>query len=74
MEFPIVLTFSKCDKVQCKEVVIIDDTTVEKEESFGLILERLPGVNSFVEIDPNRTMITILDNDSKYSRLGAELH
>ena len=65
MEFPKELTFSKCDKVQCKEVVIIDDRTVEKEESFDLILERLPGVNSLVEIVPNRTTITILDNDSK---------
>ena len=59
------LIFPKCDKIQCKEVVIIDDRTVEKEESFDLILERLPGVNSLVEIVPNRTTITILDNDGK---------
>ena len=59
------LTFSECDKVQCKEVFIIDDRTVEYQESFDLILERLPGVNSYVEIDPNRTTINILDNDGK---------
>ena len=58
--------------VQCKQVVIIDDRTVEKNESFDLILERQPGVDSLVDIDPYRTMITILDNDGKYSRLGAE--
>ena len=59
------LTFSACDKVQCKEVVIIDDRTVEKEESFYLTLERLPGVSDHAEIDSNRTTITILDNDGK---------
>ena len=59
------LPFSECDKVQCKEVFIIDDRTVEKQESFHLILERLPGVDHHVEIDPNRTTITILDNDGK---------
>ena len=51
--------------VQCKQVVIIDDKTVEKKESFDLFLERLPGINSHAHVDPNRTKITILDNDSK---------
>ena len=59
------LTFEPCDTVQCREVVIIDDKTVEMEESFDLTLERLPGVNSYVDIDPDRTKITILDNDGK---------
>ena len=60
------LMFSKCDKIQCREVVIIDDGTVEKEESFDLILEKIPSINYLpVEIDPSRTTITILDNDSK---------
>ena len=64
-EFSKELAFSKCDIVQCREVIIIDDTTVEEEEAFDLTLERVPGVNSHVEIDPNRTTITILDNDGK---------
>ena len=58
------LIFSPCDRVQCKGVVIIDDRTVEKNESFGLILERQPGVDSRIDIDP-WTKITILDNDGK---------
>ena len=65
MAFSRVLSFSACDTVQCKEVVIIDDTTVEKNESFDLIFERLPGVDGHVEMDPNRATITILDNDGK---------
>ena len=59
------LTFDPCDRVKCKAVHIIDDKTVEKNESFDLVLERQPGVNSHVDIDPNRTRITIMDNDSK---------
>ena len=59
------LSFSPCDMVQCKEVVIIDDKTVEKDESFDLILERLPGISRHAHIDPDMTTITILDNDSK---------
>ena len=58
------LTFEPCDTVKCKAVHIIDDKTVEKNESFDLILEGLPGV-SYAEIDPNRATITILDNDGK---------
>ena len=65
VEFPGELIFSKCDRVQCKEVVIIDDRTVEKNESFDLILEKLPGVDSHYYLNPNRTTITILDNDGK---------
>ena len=65
MKFSKDLSFSKCDRVQCKEVVIIDDTTVEKNESFDLILEKPLGVNGHVYLNPNRTTITILDNDGK---------
>lgn len=59
------LTFTVCSKGECGYVDIIDDVTVEEIESFDLTLESLPGVNSHVILELNKTNITIVDNDSK---------
>lgn len=61
------LRFSQCSKEVCTSVVIIDDETVEELEWFDLTLERLPGVNTHVILEPSRTRITIAEdnNDGK---------
>lgn len=60
-----IFRFSECDKSACLFVHIFDDDIVEVQESFDLTLERLPGVNSYLILEPNRTTITIEDIDGE---------
>lgn len=65
MSIGISLVFLACQKEKCASVIINDDERVEELESFYLTLERIPGVNGHVILEPNKTKITIEDNDSK---------
>ena len=52
----------------CFMIDIIDDEVVESVESFTLVLDLEPfQVQSAVLVQPNVTVISIIDDDSKYA-------
>ena len=60
------LTFDTCDTRQCTEISIMDDMIVELTESFFVTLERTPGLDSRITLDPVDGEIEIIDNDGVY--------
>ena len=64
-----VLTFPACTLRQCVNVSIIDDMLQETNESFSLTLERSPGLDSRITLDPAHSTVIILNDDSKCKQL-----
>ena len=61
------LTFGPCDTRQCTEIPIVDDMIVElTDESFFITLERTPGLDSRITLDPVDGEIEITDDDGVY--------
>ena len=44
--------FCACETQSCVYVTIVDDTVDEPEQFFGVTLERTPGLNSKITLDP----------------------
>ena len=61
-----VLAFSACDTQQCIEIQIQDDIIVELTEPFSVTLERTPGLDSRIILDPVHSKIDITDNDGVF--------
>ena len=63
-----ILAFGSCDTRQCTEIPIVDDMIVVQEltESFFVTLERTPGLNSRIALDPVDGEIEITDDDGVY--------
>ena len=58
-----ILAFDTCDTRQCTEISIEDDMKAELTESFFITLERTPGLDSRITLDPVDGEIEISDND-----------
>ena len=58
-----ILGFGPCDTQQCTEITIVDDMIVELTESFFVTLERTPGLDSRITLDPVDGEIEITDDD-----------
>ena len=58
-----ILEFDACDTRQCTEMPIVDDMIVELTESFFVTLERTPGLDSRITLDPVDGEIEITDNE-----------
>ena len=58
-----ILEFDSCDTRQCTEITIVDDMIVELTESFFVTLERTPGLDSRITLDPVDGEIEITDDD-----------
>ena len=58
-----ILEFDTCDTRQCTEIPIRDDRIVERTESFCVILERTPGLDSRITLNPVKGEIEIIDGD-----------
>ena len=58
-----ILGFGSCDTQQCTEIPIVDDMIVELTESFFVTLERTPGLDSRITLDPVDGEIEITDDD-----------
>ena len=58
-----ILEFGSCDTRQCTEIPIVDDMIVELTESFFVNLERTPGLDSRLTLDPVDGEIEIIDDD-----------
>ena len=61
-----ILAFGSCDTRQCTEIPIVDDMIVELTESFFVTLERTPGLDSRITVDPVHGEIEITDDDGVY--------
>ena len=57
------LEFGSCDTRQCTEIPIVDDMIVELTELFFVTLERTPGLDSRITLDPVDGEIEISDDD-----------
>ena len=64
-----ILTFGACDTRQCTEIAIMDDVIVELTESFLVTLERTPGLDSWITLDPVDGEVVITDDDGVCSAL-----
>ena len=58
-----VLMFDSCDTRKCMNVTIVDDLQVEPDESLTYHLDRTPGLDSSIQLDPVNGEIEIVDND-----------
>ena len=60
-----ILQFDTCDVRQCTFVSIVNDSVNEPEEFFTYTLERTPGLNERIDLDPTMGTVVITDDDSK---------
>ena len=60
------LAFEECQQLNCVELNIINDLTVETTESFGVILERTEDMSSAIILNPSDAVLEIRDDDCEY--------
>ena len=60
-----VVNFAACETRQCVNVTIVDDFVDEPIESFSVTLERTPGLDMRIRLDPVDGVVEIDDNDGK---------
>ena len=54
-----IMTFTACETRRCLDITIVNDTEGEPDETFGITLERTPGLTGRITLDPMDGMITI---------------
>ena len=59
------LLFADCDSKPCMNVFIDDDSVIESDESFLYTLQRTPGLDPRVILDPSAGEVIIMDNDGR---------
>ena len=47
-----IITFAACDTQHCMDIPIVNDTKNEPDETFAITLERPPGLNDRITLDP----------------------
>ena len=62
-----ILEVGSCNTRQCTEITIVDDMIAEMTESFFVTLERSPGLDSRLTLDPVDGEIEIIDDDGIFS-------
>ena len=62
----IILQFDTCDVRQCILVSIVNDLVDEPEEFFIYTLERTPGLDDRIDLDPTIGTVVISDDESKH--------
>ena len=65
-ELSTILKFPTCGTRQCVNVSIVDDDVLENVESFYVTLERTPGLDVRIALDPVDGIISIIDNGEGY--------
>ena len=55
--------FDMCETRRCTEIPIVNDMIVELTESFLVILERTPGLDSRITLNPINGAVEIIDDD-----------
>ena len=59
----VILQFDSCDTRKCVIVPIVDDLQVEPDESLMYHLDRTPGLDFSIQLDPVNGEIEIVDDD-----------
>ena len=67
IELSTILSFPTCGTRQCVNVTIVDDDVLENVESFDVTLERTPGLDMRITLDPVDGVIEIRDDDGLFS-------
>ena len=57
------LMFDSCEMQSCTNITIVDDMVLELLESFSVTLERTPGLDDRITLDPIDGVVEINDND-----------
>ena len=60
-----VLMFEACETQRCVAVTIVDDSVDESQENFLVSLERTPGLDSRITLEPMEGEIVIDDNEGR---------
>ena len=60
-----ILSFAACEIRRCVNVIIEDDLVDEEEEFFDFTLERTPGLDSRISLNPVDGRSFIVDDDGK---------
>ena len=68
-ELDMILQFDTCDVRQCTFVSIVND--IVNEEFFVYTLERTPGLDDRIDLDPTMGRVVITDDDGKFSVIVA---
>ena len=58
-----ILMFDACDTRHCVDITIVNDTNDEPDEMFAVTLERTPGLNDRITLDPVDGVVIIIDDD-----------
>ncbi|ETW92157.1 MAG: hypothetical protein ETSY2_54335 [Candidatus Entotheonella gemina] len=61
-----VVMFDECETQSCNPILIVDDDVLENVESFNVTLERTPGLDVRITLDPVDGEIEITDNDGRF--------
>ena len=62
-----ILRFAACEKRHCVDVTIVNDAVDEPDEMFGITLERIPGLNDRITLDPVDGVVIIIDDDGRFN-------
>ena len=62
-----ILSFAACETRVCVNVPIVDDLVDEPLEVFDYTLERTPGLDPRIELNPVDGVVEIIDNDGNMS-------
>ena len=57
-----IVRFAACETRHCVNITIVDDRRHERDEAFAITLERTPGLNDRITLDPANGVVTILDD------------
>ena len=66
LDLSTILMFGACQRRSCVTVTIVDDDILEMTESFDVTLERTPGLDSRITLNPVDGVVEITDNDGEY--------
>ena len=61
-----ILNFPACETKQCVNVTIVDDDVLENVESFDVTLERTPGLDMRITLDPVDGVVEITDDEGLF--------
>ena len=60
------LRFRACQKRNCVDVIIINDTVLEDTETFSVNLQKPPYLSNKFTVDPSSEVVSIMDDDGTY--------
>ena len=61
-----IMKFEKCSREECQYIIIIDDDMVERDETFHVTLERTPGLDKSIKLDPTEKRVKIISDDGEW--------